>query len=345
MFDLSSLMEPVSEQSPCGIDCEYDPDFLALSQAIVGKPEQQFGETVIPAVEPDWVSVERMATGLLGRTKDLRVVGWLTLAATHLQGVTGFASGIDLMHKLCERYWDEVHPRMVIDGDEDPYLRINAISAVSDGAGGYSEGLGVLRALRTALLINQPLQVSVRDVELCVSKDQAARYSEVQVGSAFSDALKVNAKGLDAFENSRLSVAALDAMFDARFGSGEQPDISALKSLVKAVGGAIDRARSGNKDTAVSDSADSGGGEQTADAGSPVTPTGLGEIRSREDVRRALQRVCDYLERNEPSNPATLFARRAQGMLDRSFLDIMLELSPDSVRHLEMITGAKLPER
>jgi len=56
-----------------------------------------------------------------------------------------------------------------------------------------------------------------------------------------------------------------------------------------------------------------------------------------------LQRVCDYLERHEPSNPAALFVRRAQAMLDRNFLDIMLELSPDSVQHLKMLTGAKLP--
>lgn len=80
MFDLSHLAHPIDAQSPCGPDCGYDSDFLALSQAVAGKPEQQFGDTIIPAVEPDWRAVEQMASDLLGRTKDLRVVAWLTQA-------------------------------------------------------------------------------------------------------------------------------------------------------------------------------------------------------------------------------------------------------------------------
>lgn len=340
MIDLSPLAEPISESSPCGVDPEYDADFLALSQAVVGKPEQQFGDTVIPAVEPEWRAVERMATELLGKTKDLRVVVWLTLAMTQLYGVPGFATGIGLMLSLCERYWDDVHPCMVIDGDEDPYLRINAISAISDTPGGYSEGSGIMRTLRAALLANQALQVSVRDVEMSVTKDPSARYSEVQIASALSDAVKANTEPVQAFEHARASVAALDVLMDARFSSGEQPDLSALKTLIKVVANAVDRTKSGSKD-ASSDSSGTQAAEQGSGSDTQFVQTGTGEIRSREDVRRALERACDYLDRHEPSNPAALFVRRAQGMLDKSFMDIMAELSPDSISHLEMITGAK----
>ena len=69
-----------------------------------------------------------------------------------------------------------------------------------------------------------------------------------------------------------------------------------------------------------------------------------GEIRSREDVRRALERICEYLERYEPSNPAALFARRAERMLDKGFLDIMRELSPDNMHHLQTLMGVKPPD-
>jgi len=58
-------------------------------------------------------------------------------------------------------------------------------------------------------------------------------------------------------------------------------------------------------------------------------------------VHRALERVCVYLEKNEPSNPAGLFVRRAQRLLNMPFLEIMREMSPDSMSHLEMLTGAK----
>ena len=72
---------------------------------------------------------------------------------------------------------------------------------------------------------------------------------------------------------------------------------------------------------------------------------GPGVIQSREDARRALDRVCEYLERHEPSNPASLFARRAQRLLSMQFLDIMRELSPDSISHLEMLTGVPPQEK
>lgn len=344
MIDISPLTEPVSDQSPCGVDCEYEADFLALSQAVVGKPEQQFGDTVIAAVEPEWRAVERMASDLLGRTKDLRVVSWLTLALTHIHGVPGFASGIFLMHRLCECYWDDVHPRMVIDGDDDPYLRINAVSAISEMPGGYSSGSGIMRALRSSVLANQALQVTVRDVEMSLAKDTSARYTEVQIASVLTDALKANAEPVQAFEQARLTVVALDALMDERFSSGEQPDLSALKALMKSVGTVIDRARSTSKDLSAGDAQADALAEQSGSSTGPSLSTLTGEIRSREDVKRALQKVCDYLERYEPSNPAALFALRAQSMLDRNFMDIMAELSPDSLNHLRMLTGAKLPE-
>jgi type VI secretion system protein ImpA len=336
LVDFSSLAEPVTEQPPCGPDCEYEGDFLALSQAATGKTEQQFGDTVIAAVEPEWRSVEKMASELLGRTKDLRVAASLTLAATNLRGVAGFAAGVGLLHQLCDQYWDEVHPRMVIDGDADPYLRINALSAISDAE-------GVLRALRMQQLVSQPLAISVRDVEMVVGKDAAARYSLAQVQSILSDALKAGSVAIASFEQARSSVSALEQLVDERFGSGESPDFSALHTLFKSVGAAIDHAKPTSEGSS-EQTDDEVGGEPGSVRGSQATQGGSGEIRCRDDVKRSLQRVCDYLERYEPSNPAALFARRAQAMLDRNFLDIMLELSPDSMQHLQMLTGAKLPE-
>jgi type VI secretion system protein ImpA len=343
LVDYITLAEPVAEMPPCGIDCEYEGDFLALSQAVVGKPEQQFGDTVIAAVEPDWRAVEQMAVDLLGRTKDLRVVAWMTLAATHLHGISGFSAGISLMLALCERYWDDVHPRMMVDGDEDPYLRINALSSISDGAGGYSDGFGIMRVLRTQLLVSQPLPVSIRDVEMAISKDAAARYSLAQVESILADARQASSEAILSFDVAKESLNVLARLIGEHFVSGDSPDISALTSLFKTVGSVLDRAKAG-PDNAAEDGDGEVDNDPMVGLGSQRVQGTLGEIRSREDVRRSLQRVCDYLERHEPSNPAALFARRAQSLLDRNFLDIMLELSPDSVQHLQMLTGAKLPE-
>ena len=340
MFDPTHLSQAIDTQTPCGPDCGYDGDFLALSQAVAGKPEQQFGNTIIAAVEPDWRAVERMANELLARTKDLRVVAWLTLAATHLYGVSGFAGGVELMRLLCGQYWDEVHPRMVIDGEDDPYLRINALAEFSDGGGSYGGGSEIMRALRTASMVLGPLPITVRDVEMGALNDSAARYTDAQILSILTDAITAGAEAVTAFEQGVESISALAALIEEKMAAADQPDFSALKALIKAVAGAIGRARA----KALGTAANGAGGQldeaQTDGSGVRVSQSGSADIRTREDVRRALQRICDFLERHEPSNPAALFARRAERMLDMKFLDIMQELSPDTMSHLQMLTGA-----
>ncbi|MBS1173145.1 MAG: type secretion system protein TssA, partial [Proteobacteria bacterium] len=56
-----------------------------------------------------------------------------------------------------------------------------------------------------------------------------------------------------------------------------------------------------------------------------------GEIRSREDAIRLLDKVCAYLDRNEPSNPAPLLIQRAKRLMTMSFVDIIRDMAPDGV--------------
>ena len=81
-LDLDALLAPLQDDAPCGADLEYDPAFLALEAAGAGKPEQQYGDTVIPAEEPDWGAVHEQALALARRTRDLRhEVGLVRLPA------------------------------------------------------------------------------------------------------------------------------------------------------------------------------------------------------------------------------------------------------------------------
>ena len=54
---LEALTAPISPDNPCGADLEYDPAFAELERAAQGKPEQQIGNTVVPAADPDWKAV------------------------------------------------------------------------------------------------------------------------------------------------------------------------------------------------------------------------------------------------------------------------------------------------
>ena len=54
------LLEPVAGDQPCGPDLEYDPALIELQTLAAGKPEQQFGDKIIPGEEPDWPAVPLM---------------------------------------------------------------------------------------------------------------------------------------------------------------------------------------------------------------------------------------------------------------------------------------------
>lgn len=333
--DFDRFLSPIEGESPCGPDLEYDNDFLALTQAVAGKAEQQFGDTVIPAVDPDWRAVDGQCQALLARTKDLRVVAQLTLAQTHLHGIGAFAAGLKLTLNLCEQFWDSVHPRIESDGDSDPYLRMNAIAAFS---GSEFSGEGPLvQALRKASLLKQPIALTFRDAELAFNKAADATYSLEQITSVLTDALAAGNPELAAVTDAHASYRALRALLDERVEVAEAPDMDLLDSALKSVSQGFDRLRS------TAESEDDSQAAVVSEDGSVAVvrgPGGTGNVQNREDARRALDRVCEYLERNEPSNPASLFARRAQRLLSMPFLDIMRELSPDSMSHLEMLTGA-----
>ena len=64
-----------------------------------------------------------------------------------------------------------------------------------------------------------------------------------------------------------------------------------------------------------------------------------GAIATRDDVVRTLDKLCEWFERNEPSNPAPLLLRRAQRLMSKSFIDIVRDLAPDGLTQIERLAG------
>ena len=62
-------------------------------------------------------------------------------------------------------------------------------------------------------------------------------------------------------------------------------------------------------------------------------------VDTRQEAIRAIELVCSYLERNEPTNPAQLLLRRAARVIDKNFLQLVRELAPDAVKDVARIMG------
>lgn len=55
------------------------------------------------------------------RSKDIRLLTWLTEAWSHLYSFEGLAKAIELSYRLLEQYWLKIHPELE-DDDLDQRL-------------------------------------------------------------------------------------------------------------------------------------------------------------------------------------------------------------------------------
>lgn len=320
-------LQPLEDESgPSGADLEYDNAFLELTQAAAGKPESQFG----PAEPPDWPAVREGAAALLERTRDLRVAIFWLRAGVRLHGYAGLTSGLQLVSGLVDQMWDTVHPLPDPD-DGDPYARVNALTLLREPAG----LLGDLHA--TPVLRERALgEVLGRSVALACGLVAAASDETAPSRDTLARTLAAAVERLPALRDTALDVAervkALQAAIDDRLGSNDAPDLKPLQDQVDAVA-ALMPAADGAAAGAAADT------DPAASAGASSGPGLSGAVSSRDEALRAIDMVCEYLERTEPSNPAPLFLRRARQLVNHNFLQLMKELAPGVMPDVARIVG------
>jgi len=322
---IGSWLQPLGDASaPCGPDLEYDNDFLALTQAAAGKPESQFG----PAEPPDWRSVRELAESLLERSRDLRLAIFWLRALVRLQGYTALVPGLELLNGLLESMWEQVHP-LPDPEDGDPYARVNALAVLPAGE-------GLLGDLRESFVVQDRAVglVTGRAVELAADLaepvgDEAVLPRESLRQMVADAAQRAPALGV-ALGAAAERLQRLVALADERLGSAA-PDFARLVALVRAVAALAPDAQAAEE---VGDAA--GAGAEAAESGR----RGLsGAVTTRDDALRAIDMVCAYLERHEPTNPAPLFLRRARHLVNHNFLQLMKELAPDALPEVARIVG------
>lgn len=341
LIDVEQLLQEVSAENPCGENLEYDADYSDLERAARGKEEHSMGDVVVAAEEPNWAGVETMATGLLARSKDLRIASYLARAQLQTNGIQGFSSGLGLLRGYLERYWDTVYPQLDAEDDNDPTLRVNSIMSLCDPE-------TVIRTLRVAPLVTSRSfgKVSYRDIALDSGELSSANGTGDQaldpaaVGAAFAecdlDSLQATGQAAHAALD---HVAAIEGTVTEKVGAANAPNLEELTQLLNT----IDKMLAEKIAARVGDGEvdDEGDGVAEADGGDPAAASAgrSGAIRSREDVVQAIDRICEYYQRKEPSSPVPLLLRRAQRLVAKDFMGILRDMVPDGVTQAQTITG------
>jgi len=328
---VDSWLQPL-EGNACGDDLEYDPAFLELDQAAAGKPETQFA----PAEPPQWPLVLELAEGLQSRTHDLRVALMWGRAALNIDGLEALAPTLRLIHGFLDRFWDEVHPRNDPD-DGDTFARLSVLGTLDklDGFLGDVRQVQVLNDRRLGGLRIREIEIGLD--RLAARPDESVR-TTAQIQGLLADLPEVAERLRACQVESTAEIKELQRVMNDRFGMELAVDLRALRSMVEALKLVLpevaDGAGAAGDGSAESDAQDGG-----AASAAPRRGGGLQSVESRADAIKAIQLICAYLERSEPTNPAQLLLRRAESLIDKSFLQLVRDLAPDAVGEVARIMG------
>lgn len=318
----------------------YEPPFAALELAGAGKPERQYGEKVYPAEPPDWVAVHEGALTLAAATRDLRLAVWLIRSGCHLHGLAGAVAGLQLLDGLLAQHWAHVHPQLDASDNNSALLRLSALSPLTPQESPYPGPALVQSDLRQArLLASDRSSPLLRDIELGLRAAEPLTGELVPTEAGIVGALSAQlAQHPELASQMQAGLQAIDsivATLGAKLPAADAPDLTQLRKLLATVARAAQLAQANATQGEPSAAASATVGPGSAQA--PVATPGA--INSREDVARIIDRLCEWLERNEPSHPAPLLLRRAQRLMNKNFLEIIRDMAPDGTDQVVRLAG------
>ena len=113
-LEIEPLLSPISSDQPCGQDLSFSNEFHAIKIAKTqDDPLLDQGDWLAEPKQADWHFVEQKSIEILtGKSKDLRLLGWLLEAWSNLYGFEGTAKALELMHRTLNEYWTQLHPEI-----------------------------------------------------------------------------------------------------------------------------------------------------------------------------------------------------------------------------------------
>lgn len=347
-IDVEVLLQAVSADSPCGEDLEYDTAFGELERSAQGKAEQQIGDSIKEAEEPDWREVKKLALDLFTRTKDLRVVVFLLQANLRTHGFPGFRDVLVLLRSMLEQYWDCVFPELDVEDNNDPTMRINALISLCDDQ-------LILSPVRKTPLVSSRMmgQFSLRDIAIASGEIQpvgdATKVEMAAIDAAFMDAELDDLQAtIDAVNSSIEALSAIEVFVTEQVGVSDAASFSDLAQVLKEALETLQRhlpepAGGAGAATATGDILEAGS-TGTSLAGNKPAASLSGEISSREDVIRALDKIQKYYQKNEPTSPVPMLMERAKHLVNMDFMQIIQNIAPDGMSQVEALKGPEISQ-
>lgn len=314
-LDLETLLAPVSDADRAGPDLAYDPQRHEIEQAFEASGAIDVNGSATAATDVDWRRTIAAIIEQSARTKDVWLAVYLCRAGVHAGRLDVVETGAGYLAGLIDRYWDDGHPRLEEYGVEG---RTGACDTLANFAAFVSP-------LRDVPLLDHPRHGSFTGNDL----HRFRQGGEAETGYGAFRAMLEDAASIDRLSRAAGQIAAIETGFRAveatlgdRAGAGAGTSFAPIYASLLEIGEAV---RAFLPEPISGEDAVLGDGDPLAAVDGT---SGVGAVRSREDVIRVLDLAIDYYRRHEPTSPVPLLLGRAREWVDRDFLELLEDIAP-----------------
>ncbi|WP_321789234.1 ImpA family type VI secretion system protein [Paraburkholderia sp. J94] len=339
-------MAPISAGEPCGVDLEYDPEFVVLSASVAAKADAQYGDFVGTPEPVNWSDVDRDCRRLMVRSKDLRLALLFIRCRTRLAAAAGFAEGLGLLAGWLMTFPDLVHPQLGVDEDRSAALeiRMNALQSLTDADGLISD----LREI--ALTRSTQTRLQLRDVERAFAHPRPSDALTPDSVTRQLEELRMQRPSvLSGFDDAMESLTAIEGWCREHLGV-YTPDLTAIKRLLRHVaiapGSRQVEAAAEEEGDVQADAEEStalielpaASGESDADAlPEPMTPRTTARASDRHAALNLIREARYWFEQHEPSSPIPVLLRRAEQFVGKRYADVVHAIPAELLAQWESV--------
>ncbi|MCR9198846.1 MAG: type VI secretion system protein TssA [Planctomycetaceae bacterium] len=321
VLDIDSLIQPISEDNPSGLDAREDPSPMSVyyllkdARSVARAAERQalMGDDEAVA---DWKPISEAAPEFLRtNSKDLEIAAYLIESLVRSHGFAGLRDGFCLVRQLIEGFADTLYPRPDEDGVETllaPLAGLNGVDA---------EGTLVSPIKNVPITPVEEMGAfglgtyeQALDLEQSDAEQRERRISQGAVPlDTFNAALTQGSAEWfgelrDDIRDALSSWAELSSLLDEKFGRDSPPSSNIKNALSECLETVESLARDKLAMLDVTEEvAEEPAGEDTEGPNAPPPGQKSGDsvdnMQNREDAFKVLMRVAAYFRKTEPHSP------------------------------------------
>lgn len=367
VIDLETLLAPISEDAPAGVDPRSDTSSNSLYYRVkdarnAARAAERSAVEIGGPMPEEWEDVIDAALEVLtGHAKDLEIAAWMTEGLVRRDGFAGLRDGLKAIKGIVVTFWDQCFP--VIDEEDGIEGKVSAISGLS-GSGAVGTLIQPIRL--TPLTRGSQWNLShwsyeqANDLEKVT--DPSRRQERIDNGAVTMEQFRQSVAETSSAHFQEVSetldecldaLAEMSSAFDAVAGV-DAPSTSGLRGMLEEVRSAVrhfaaDKLAAGEFATgqveeAVADTT-AQGSEVAAGEGSAVVRR-INGYATREDALAELTRIAGYFRKTEPHSPISYTLEDAVRRARLTLPELLAELAEDPahIQRILMAAGIKPQE-